>query len=114
MDKYRQLFGYIGRQRRWFLCISGLTLAASALTTLQPFPLAIIVDSVLKKEPLPRALATIFNWLGFNPGAMTLLLLLVLGGLAIFLLNSVLQMALTSAWTVAGQRIVYDLAQDLF
>jgi len=40
--------------------------------------------------------------------------LVALGGLSIFILSSVLDAVVTCAWTFAGRRMVYDLAQDLF
>ncbi len=114
MQKYRILLRYAGRQRRSFLIISILTVAASVLAAAQPWPMAIVVDQVLQKLPRPEAMEAVFHWLGFNPTPSGLLLLAVLGGLAIFVLNSALDMALTTAWTLAGRRMVYQLAEDLF
>jgi ATP-binding cassette, subfamily B, bacterial len=114
MRKYRILLGYAGRQGRSFLIIGALTVLASLLAAAQPWPMAIVVDQVLKKLPRPEAMETVFQWLGFSPTPGALLLIAVLGGLAIFVLNSVLEMALTTAWTLAGRRMVYQLAEDLF
>ena len=114
MHKYRILLRYAGRQRRAFFAIAVLTVAASLLAAAQPWPLAVVVDQVLKKLPRPAAMETVFNWLGVNPTSGALLLIAVLGGLAIFILNSALEMALTTAWTLAGRRMVYQLAEDLF
>jgi len=114
MHKYRILLRYAGRQRRSFLAIAALTVAASVLAAAQPWPMAIVVDQVLKKLPRPALMEAIFQWLGVNPTPAALLLIAVLGGLTIFVLNSVLEMALTSAWTLAGRCMVYQLAEDLF
>jgi ATP-binding cassette, subfamily B, bacterial len=114
MHKYRILLRYAGRQRRSFLLIAVLTVAASLLAAAQPWPMAIVVDQVLKKLPRPAAMEAVFDWLGVNPSPSALLLIAVLGGLTIFVLNSVLEMALTTAWTLAGRRMVYQLAEDLF
>ena len=114
MHKYRILLRYAGRQRRSFLIISILTVAASLLAAAQPWPLAIVVDQVLQKLPRPAAMEAIFQWLGLHPTPSGLLLIAVLGALAIFMLNSALDMALTTAWTLAGRRMVYQLAEDLF
>src|SRR6059036_1944819 len=88
MQKYRRLLSYTRPHRRFFGCIVVLTIAASALAALQPFALAA------------------------TPGNM--LLLIVVGGLVLFALNSVLELGLTWAWTLGGQRMVYSLAEDLF
>jgi len=114
MHKYRILLRYAGRQRRSFLIITILTIAASLFAAAQPWPMAIVVDQVLKGLPRPAALEAIFQWLGINSTPSALLLTAVSGGLAIFILNSALDMALTSAWTLAGRRMVYQLAEDLF
>ncbi len=114
MHKYRILLRYAGRQRRSFLLIAGLTLIAALLAAAQPWPLAIVADQVLKKLPRPPAMEAILQWLGLNPTPSGLLLIAVLGGLAIFVLNSALEMALTTAWTLAARRMVYQLAEDLF
>src|SRR5207302_8639670 len=42
------------------------------------------------------------------------LLLGAVGGLVLFGLNSLVEIGLTWAWTAAGRRMVYDLAEDLF
>jgi ATP-binding cassette, subfamily B, bacterial len=114
MHKYRILFGYARRQGRLFLGIAVLTVLASLLAAAQPWPMAVVVDQVLKELPRPLAMEAAFQWLGVNPALSTLLLMAVLGGLAIFVLNSALEMALTTAWTLAGRRMVYQLAEDLF
>jgi ABC-type multidrug transport system fused ATPase/permease subunit len=114
MHKYRILLRYAGRQRRLFLLITLLTVVASLLAVAQPWPIAIVVDQVLKKLPPPPAMETIFRWLGLDPTRSTLLVLAAVGGLALFVLNSVLEMALTTSWTLAGRRMVYQLSEDLF
>src|SRR6266403_386315 len=39
---------------------------------------------------------------------------LALAGLVLFALSSALEIGLTWTWTVAGRRMVYDLAEELF
>ena len=114
MHKYRLLLSYAGRQRRTFLTIALLTIAASLLAAAQPWPIAIVADQVLKNLPRPAAMQAVFQWLGVDPKPSGLLLIAVLGALAIYVLNSALEMALTTAWTLAGRRMVYQLAEDLF
>jgi ATP-binding cassette, subfamily B, bacterial len=114
MHMYRILLRYAKRQRRSFLVIAVLTVLASALATAQPWPMAIIVDQVLKKLPYPAPMQSFFQWLGVHPSSSALLLPAALAGLFIFVLNSALDMALTTGWTLAGRRMVYALAEDLF
>ena len=114
MHKYRILLHYAGRQRRSFLIIAILTISAALLAAAQPWPMAVVLDQVLKKLPRPDAMEAVFRWLGVNPTLPQLLLIAVFGGLLVFVLNSALEMGLTTAWTLAGRRMVYQLAEDLF
>lgn len=114
MQTYRRLLGYAKQQRSRFILIFFLTLAASALTALQPWPMKLLVDHVLEGKPQPEwlnNLAELFRLPLSNSG---LLLLVVLGGLLLFVASSLFDAALTWGWTIAGRRVVYDLAEDLF
>jgi len=108
MQRILKVLRYAGRQRPRFIVIALLTLLASALVALQPWPMKLLVDHVLGAKPIPELLK------GFGSTPQTLLVAIVLGGLALFVVNSLLDAALTWLWTVAGRRIVYDLAEDLF
>src|SRR5262249_32460522 len=80
----------------------------------QPWPMKILVDSLLGPEPLPEALRLATRIL---PGADTangLLTWTVLAGLAIFTANSAVEMTLARGSIRVGQRMVYRLAADLF
>jgi ATP-binding cassette subfamily B protein/subfamily B ATP-binding cassette protein MsbA len=114
MQKHRRLLQYAARQRTFFVLIFALTLAASALVALQPWPMKLLVDHVLGPAPVPAALETGLSWFGWEATPTLLLLVVTLGGLALFALHSALETALTWAWTVAGRCLVYDLAADLF
>src|SRR2546426_5050307 len=114
MHKYRILLGYAARRRRFFLFILALTVAASALMALHPWPMKLLVDNVLYKEPLPGWLQAAFKAFDFSPGPSSLIGVLALAGLVLFALSSALEIGLTWSWTVAGRRMVYDLAEELF
>src|SRR5580765_4605101 len=113
MHKYRRLLGYAARRRGFFLFILVLTLAASALMALHPWPLKLITD-ILQKEPLPEWLVSTLQNLGVPAKPSALVAALALGGLILFDLSSALEIGLTWAWTVAGRRMVYDLSEELF
>jgi ATP-binding cassette, subfamily B, bacterial len=110
MQKYGQLLRYARPQRGFFLLIFALTVLSSGLLAIQPLPMKIIVDQVLAQRPMSEA------WQPFlgSPAPLTLLMLAVIGGLALFILSSALEAILTWSWTVAGRRMVYALAEDLF
>jgi ATP-binding cassette subfamily B protein len=114
MQRYLKLLRYALPHRAVFLLILGLTLSVAALTALQPWPMKLIVDHLLQKIPLPDALKFVLNIFSVNSNPAALLSILVVSGLALFLLSSLLDVALSWSWTVAGRRIVNDLAQTLF
>jgi ABC-type multidrug transport system fused ATPase/permease subunit len=114
MHKYRRLLQFARRQRLQFVLIFALTVAASALTALQPWPMKILADQVLGQIAQPAELNFFFHFFGLNPTKTSLLTLVVFGGFALFVLNSVFEVVLTQFWVLAGRRMVYDLAADLF
>ncbi len=114
MHKYRRLLQYARGHRYHFVLIFGLTVVSSALAALQPWPLKLLADQVLGKIPAPAVLNHILELFALEPTRTALLWIAVLGGLALFLLNSTLEVVLTQFWTYAGRRMVNDLAADLF
>src|SRR5438034_7743825 len=114
MQSYRQLLRYAARQRGFFALIFIATLAASALTTLQPWPLKLLADNVLDNKGAPRFLDVLFRLLHIEGTKLELLTILAIGGLLLFVLSSALDVLLTWIWTIAGRRMVYQLADDLF
>ena len=113
MRKYRRLLSYAARRRGFFIFILALTLLASALVALQPWPMKLLVDHVLGPKALPGWLQAAFNSVGISPKPSLLLATIALGGLALFALSSALEIGLTWAWTVAGRRMVYDVAERI-
>ncbi|HYV30038.1 MAG TPA: ABC transporter transmembrane domain-containing protein, partial [Candidatus Binatia bacterium] len=101
-------------QRRRFARITLLTLIASLLTTLQPWPMKLVADHVLSQHPLPTPLAAAFDVIRLEPTPLRLLAVAAVGGLLLFGLNSIVELVLTSTWTLAGRRLVYELAEELF
>ncbi len=114
MHKYRRLLRYAKRWRALFVFVLILTVAASLLAALQPWPMKLLVDQVLGQKPLPPFLRDALTKLAIHPTSSFLMGVVVLGGLFLFALNSVLEIGLIWAWTMAGRRMVYDLAEDLY
>jgi ATP-binding cassette subfamily B protein/subfamily B ATP-binding cassette protein MsbA len=114
MRDHLRLLQYARPHRGALAGIALLTLATAGLGVLQPWPMKLLVDHVLGPDPLPEILQATLAQLALTPTPGTLIALIVLGGLVLFLLNSALDAALAWTWTVAGRRMVYDVAQDLF
>jgi ATP-binding cassette subfamily B protein/subfamily B ATP-binding cassette protein MsbA len=106
----RRLLRYATADRRGWSVLAIVTLASSALSLLQPWPMQVVVDHVLGSTP-PGLVAAIL------PGASSargLLAWMVLAGLGVFALNSAAEVIITRAWVRIGQGMVYRLAGDLF
>src|ERR1051325_5876269 len=114
MSRYARLARYARPQRRRFLLLVFLTLAASSLVALQPWPLKLLVDHVLGTKPLPAFLEMGFVALAIESDRVAILVVVVLGGLGLFALGSALDAALAWIWTMAGRRLVYDVGGDFF
>jgi ATP-binding cassette subfamily B protein/subfamily B ATP-binding cassette protein MsbA len=114
MHNYLRLLGYARRYRHSLVLIFALTLLTSGLVALQPWPIKLLIDHVLETKPLPEALENIFRTLSLEPTPRLLLATVVGGGLLLFAFSSAADASLAWTWTVAGRRLVYDVAEDLF
>jgi ATP-binding cassette subfamily B protein/subfamily B ATP-binding cassette protein MsbA len=114
LRKYRALLRYALAGRKGWALIVVVMLLGSVVAPLQPWPMQVVLDSVLGGQPLPGPLAACA---GLLPGAGSprgLLAWAVLAGLLIFAANNAIDVVLTRAWIQVGQRMVYRLAGDLF
>ncbi|HUS16672.1 MAG TPA: ABC transporter ATP-binding protein [Chloroflexia bacterium] len=109
--RLRWLVRYPGRRRAWVGASLLTMLVQVGLDVLKPWPLKIIVDQVLSGKPLPAPLRPI---LGTSPGRESLLAWCVGGTVGLFLLAWVVGLAREYANMGLRQRLVYDLAGDLF
>jgi ATP-binding cassette subfamily B protein/subfamily B ATP-binding cassette protein MsbA len=91
-----------------------LTLIAAALTALMPWPLKILVDYALGDMALPGILDESLESFSLVRTPLLLISLASIAGLALFAINSALEVLTTWSWSATGQRMVYDLAADLF
>jgi ATP-binding cassette subfamily B protein/subfamily B ATP-binding cassette protein MsbA len=114
LRKYQALLRYALTGRKGWALIVAVMLLGSVVAPLQPWPMQVVLDSVLGGQPLPGPLAACA---GLLPGAGSprgLLAWAVLAGLLLFAANNALDVVLTRAWIQVGQRMVYRLAGDLF
>src|SRR5260370_27646659 len=75
-----RLLQYARRQRVFFVLIPVLTMIAAGLSALQPWPMALLIDQMLGKRPLPPALLAGFHAVGLSPKPSALLAVIVIGG----------------------------------
>jgi len=90
-----------------------LLLAEIGLGALQPWPLAVVIDYVLERHPVPEPFA---HWLAVVHGGdpFVLLIVLVVLGVLLQVTNQVVSAYGTQVQVDTGQRMVYDLRARLF
>ncbi|MBA3341775.1 MAG: ABC transporter ATP-binding protein, partial [Gemmatimonadaceae bacterium] len=101
--------------REWprLLVLIGLNAVAALVAALQPWPMKLLVDYALqhaKGSPLPAIVRPFV--LALSPVA--LVVAAAVATVAMFALNTLLSNAVSWAWAVAGQRMVYGVAADVF
>ena len=114
MDKYRTFLPHIAREWRWLCGIAALTGVSCAAAALQPWPMKLAVDSAFGGRPLPPAIASAFAWADVSAAPLAVVAACAFAIMAVAALNSALTTALTWAWSVAGQRMVANVATALF
>jgi ATP-binding cassette subfamily B protein/subfamily B ATP-binding cassette protein MsbA len=102
--------------RRWpgLLAVLATMLARTGLDVLKPWPMKVLVDHALGAVPVPAALAL---WLGALPGAQSregLVAWSIAATVILFVLSWAVGVATAYANIAFGQRMVYDVASDLF
>lgn len=114
IHKYRRLINYALRQWPILVLIIGATLPITAFAALRPWPLKILVDYALGQVYIPEKGLSFLNNLSLSPTPITLIALAAVSSFGIFVIQSALDMGLSFAWVTYGQRMVYELAADLF
>jgi ATP-binding cassette subfamily B protein/subfamily B ATP-binding cassette protein MsbA len=112
--KYVRIIRYALRQWPALLGIAAASFAAAAVAVLTPWPLKLLVDSALGTEAPPAFVRRALAEIGASTGPTAWVIVAAVASLLVFGLTSVVDAALSFGWTAAGQRMVYDLAGDLF
>jgi ATP-binding cassette, subfamily B, bacterial len=112
--RYWRLLRYALRQWRTLVAILGLTVLASGLAALQPWPVKILVDAGLGGASLPASWQATFAWLRLPTSPEVILAAVALSSLGLFVLMAAVEAGLTLGWAAAGQRMVFQLTADLF
>jgi ATP-binding cassette, subfamily B, bacterial len=101
--------------RRWalMLAVAFVTLLKIALDVLKPWPMVFLVDYVFQGRATVGFFPQVAAWLG-NPPATELVAWSVGATIVLFLLGWAVDVATAYSNISFGQRMVYDLASDLF
>jgi len=104
---------YLRPYRTRVALLSVLLVSEIILGALQPWPLAIVIDSVLGGQPFP---ARLVPWIGALTldNRLVLLIVVVVAGVVLQLVNQFVSAYGTQVQVDAGQRMVYDLRGRLF
>jgi ATP-binding cassette subfamily B protein len=114
VQKVRRVLAYARPQWRTVAAVLVLVLVYSGISALQPWPLKIIVDYALGTHSVPPVASDAFAAAGLQLTPMSFIALAALASIILFVVSAVLDVAITLAWSKAGQRMVYQLATDLF
>jgi ATP-binding cassette subfamily B protein/subfamily B ATP-binding cassette protein MsbA len=112
--KYTRFMPYIWRQWSALVIILLLTVIGAAVTTLMPWPLKILIDYAISDLGLPYPADKVREYLSIQPTPVFLVFMASIASLGLFVLNSVLDVVTTWYWSATSQRMVYDLAADIF
>jgi ATP-binding cassette, subfamily B, bacterial len=113
-----------GRLARWVLCyalrrwmqllaVTGATLLKIGLDVLKPWPTVFLIDYVFQGNATIAFFPRVAEWLG-NPPPAELVAWSVGATIVLFLLGWAVDVATAYSNISFGQRMVYDLASDLF
>ncbi len=114
MKKIRRLLPYIWPHRAGLGVVLVTMIFEVGLSVLQPWPMKVLVDNVLGKQPFPEAATAITSWLPNANSPPGLVAWIAIATVLLFLGHSALQMLSTTAFVSIGQRMVYGLGADLY
>ncbi|MBW3623261.1 MAG: ABC transporter ATP-binding protein, partial [Armatimonadetes bacterium] len=114
MNKFRRLMPYALKEWPTLISILGMTLLSSLVGALQPWPMKLLVDYALGDTDLPHQFQVALRLFSIQESPVGLIAMSAFFSLGLFALNSIFDISLSWAWTAAGQRMVWDLAGDMF
>ena len=106
---FKVTFPYLKKRKGLVVAMIALMLVGAAATLLEPWPLAMLVDSVLGNQKAPAAVTAIA---GESKGG--LLLFAVLAGFGFVLVINVLSVASEYVTTTLDQNVALDFRSDLY
>jgi ATP-binding cassette subfamily B protein/subfamily B ATP-binding cassette protein MsbA len=84
------------------------------LHVLRPWPLAILIDDILKQKKVPQEFQAVVDWLPGPGGLESLLLWVCISTVLLVVAATLVDMVNTLAAVTFGHQMVYHLAGDLF
>ncbi len=112
LQYFLRTFPYLRPYWRLALISWGLTVLTVLVGLLAPWPLTILIDSVLGTHPLPPLLQPLLGAMAENQ--WTLMVVVILTGLGVTLLDNVLSVLDNYVQTRLEQGMILDFRSDLF
>jgi ATP-binding cassette subfamily B protein/subfamily B ATP-binding cassette protein MsbA len=109
MQRFARLTKYARRQARVLAGIFVVSLLSAVFAAALPWPLKLLVDGALGGSGAGMG----DGWLS-GLDAATLVGIAAAAAFVLYVVGAALDLAITWAWGAAGQRMVFDLARDLF
>jgi ATP-binding cassette subfamily B protein/subfamily B ATP-binding cassette protein MsbA len=106
--------GYAAHRWPALVVVLGCMLTKILLDVLKPWPMKFLVDYVLKDETMPEGVAGAVDILPGGANAANLITWCVGATVILFILARLLHLLAACANLAFGQRMIYDLASDLF
>src|SRR5260221_4842788 len=110
----RWVLGYAGRRRGPLVAVLCSMLCQVGLDVLKPWPMVFLIGHVLQKKAMPRWVASLIQSLPGSHTPTALITWSVAATVLLFLLSWGVGLINAYANISLGQRLVYDLAADLF
>src|SRR4051812_28416518 len=104
-----RLLSYARPYWKGWTLVAATSLAVTILSLAQPWPLKILVDDVFPTSAATKAHAWVAHF-----SKSQLIAAVALTSVVIFGFNAIAEAVLAQAWVRVGQRMVYDLAGDMF
>ncbi len=114
MNKIQRLLPYVWPHKKGLAIVLITLVLGVGLDVILPWPVKILVDNILGKQPLPPAVTTAISQIPGADTASGLVAWLAVATVLIHLAHNILAMISTTAFVALGQRMVYDLGADLF
>ena len=99
---------------RGWLGLGGITLVASLVSLLHPWPLKLLIDYVLSGLDMPLWAQSVRELLPGASSAIGLAVYVAMAGVLLFIVDATLDAVNARAWIRTGQRVVYQLAAKIF
>ena len=110
------MLSFVRPYRSRVVVLAVLLLAEIGLGALQPWPLSIVIDSILDRKPFPAPLVQVLPWLSAAVAEhrFAVLIFVVISGVLLQVVNQLVSAYGTQVQVDTGQRMVYDLRYRLF